>query len=144
VAVQFVPLTYVIGMESLPICAVTLVRAYPSTIPAPSARGEFTCEPVGGVMLIAGPAAREVWVHERMAPTVTWTRHEPRGGRIRQIVSERRPDAIVYTLPKKLDEKVAALHLGKLGAKLTKLTPEQSAYLGVSVEGRFKPEHYRY
>jgi adenosylhomocysteinase len=50
----------------------------------------------------------------------------------------------VYTLPKKLDEKVAALHLGKLGAKLTKLTPEQSAYLGVSVEGPFKPEHYRY
>jgi len=50
----------------------------------------------------------------------------------------------VYTLPKKLDEKVAALHLGKLGVKLTKLTPEQASYLGVSVEGPFKPEHYRY
>jgi len=50
----------------------------------------------------------------------------------------------VYTLPKKLDEKVAALHLGKLGVKLTKLTAEQASYLGVSVEGPFKPEHYRY
>jgi adenosylhomocysteinase len=50
----------------------------------------------------------------------------------------------VYTLPKKLDEKVAALHLPKLGVKLTKLTPEQAGYLGVPVEGPFKPEHYRY
>ena len=50
----------------------------------------------------------------------------------------------VYTLPKKLDEKVAALHLGKLGVKLTKLTQEQAEYLGVSAEGPFKPEHYRY
>ncbi len=53
-------------------------------------------------------------------------------------------DKKVYTLPKKLDEKVAALHLGKLGVKLTKLTKEQAEYLGVSVEGPFKPEHYRY
>ncbi len=50
----------------------------------------------------------------------------------------------VYTLPKKLDEKVAALHLPKLGVKLTKLTKEQAEYLGVSTEGPFKPEHYRY
>jgi adenosylhomocysteinase len=50
----------------------------------------------------------------------------------------------VYTLPKKLDEKVAALHLPKLGVKLTKLTKEQAEYLGVSNEGPFKPEHYRY
>ena len=50
----------------------------------------------------------------------------------------------VYTLPKKLDEQVASLHLAKLGVKLTKLTPEQASYLGVSVEGPFKPEHYRY
>jgi adenosylhomocysteinase len=50
----------------------------------------------------------------------------------------------VYTLPKKLDEKVAALHLPKLGVKLTRLTKEQSEYLGVSVDGPFKPEHYRY
>ncbi|MGO9834197.1 MAG: adenosylhomocysteinase [Polyangiaceae bacterium] len=50
----------------------------------------------------------------------------------------------VYTLPKKLDEKVAALHLPKLGVKLTKLTSEQAGYLGVPIEGPFKPEHYRY
>jgi adenosylhomocysteinase len=50
----------------------------------------------------------------------------------------------VHFLPKKLDEKVAALHLGKLGVELTKLTPEQAAYLGVSIDGPFKPEHYRY
>jgi adenosylhomocysteinase len=50
----------------------------------------------------------------------------------------------VYTLPKKLDEKVAALHLGKLGVKLTKLDKSQAEYLGVPVDGPFKPEHYRY
>jgi adenosylhomocysteinase len=50
----------------------------------------------------------------------------------------------VYTLPKHLDEKVAALHLAKLGAKLTKLTPEQSKYLGVADAGPFKADHYRY
>ena len=50
----------------------------------------------------------------------------------------------VHVLPKKLDEKVASLHLGKLGVKLTKLTKEQAEYLGVSTEGPFKPEHYRY
>jgi len=50
----------------------------------------------------------------------------------------------VYTLPKKLDEKVAFLHLEKLGVKLSKLTASQAEYLGVSVEGPFKPEHYRY
>ncbi|HVE78687.1 MAG TPA: adenosylhomocysteinase [Gemmatimonadaceae bacterium] len=50
----------------------------------------------------------------------------------------------VYTLPKKLDEKVARLHLDKLGVKLTTLTPEQAKYIGVAPEGPFKPEHYRY
>jgi adenosylhomocysteinase len=50
----------------------------------------------------------------------------------------------VYTLPKHLDEKVARLHLGKLGVKLTKLTQEQADYLGVPVEGPYKPEMYRY
>ncbi|MGK5445798.1 adenosylhomocysteinase [Micromonospora sp. URMC 105] len=50
----------------------------------------------------------------------------------------------VYVLPKHLDEKVARLHLDALGAKLTQLTKEQASYLGVSVEGPFKPEHYRY
>jgi adenosylhomocysteinase len=53
-------------------------------------------------------------------------------------------DKQVYTLPKKLDEKVALLHLEKLGAKLTTLNAEQADYIGVSVEGPFKPEHYRY
>jgi adenosylhomocysteinase len=50
----------------------------------------------------------------------------------------------VYTLPKKLDEKVARLHLGKLGVELTKLSDKQAKYLNVSAEGPFKPEHYRY
>src|SRR5688572_22479743 len=50
----------------------------------------------------------------------------------------------VYRLPKHLDEEVARLHLDKIGAKLTKLTAEQAAYLGVPVEGPYKPEHYRY
>jgi len=50
----------------------------------------------------------------------------------------------VYTLPKHLDEKVARLHLDKLGVKLTKLTPDQAAYIGVPVEGPYKPDHYRY
>ena len=50
----------------------------------------------------------------------------------------------VYTLPKLLDEHVARLHLGKLGAELTTLTPEQASYIGVAAEGPFKPEHYRY
>jgi len=50
----------------------------------------------------------------------------------------------VYTLPKKLDEEVARLHLEKIGAKLTTLTPKQADYLGVAVEGPYKPDHYRY
>jgi len=50
----------------------------------------------------------------------------------------------LYVLPKKLDEKVAALHLGKLGVKLTQLTSKQAEYLGVSSEGPFKPDAYRY
>ena len=50
----------------------------------------------------------------------------------------------VYILPKLLDEKVARLHLKKIGVKLTELKPEQAAYIGVTVEGPYKPEHYRY
>ncbi|MBT5037134.1 MAG: adenosylhomocysteinase [Rhodospirillaceae bacterium] len=53
-------------------------------------------------------------------------------------------DNKVYTLPKHLDEKVATLHLAKLGVKLTKLNAEQAAYIGVTPEGPFKPDHYRY
>ncbi|MFF9093100.1 adenosylhomocysteinase, partial [Streptomyces sp. NPDC014802] len=50
----------------------------------------------------------------------------------------------VYTLPKHLDEKVARLHLDALGVKLTRLRPEQAAYIGVDVDGPYKPDHYRY
>jgi len=50
----------------------------------------------------------------------------------------------VYRLPKKLDEEVARLHLEQIGVKLTKLTKEQADYLGVPMEGPYKPEHYRY
>ena len=50
----------------------------------------------------------------------------------------------VYRLPKKLDEEVAALHLGQIGVKLTKLSKEQADYIGVPVDGPYKPDHYRY
>jgi adenosylhomocysteinase len=50
----------------------------------------------------------------------------------------------VYVLPKNLDEKVARLHLQKIGAQLTTLTPKQAEYIGVSVDGPYKPDHYRY
>ena len=50
----------------------------------------------------------------------------------------------VYTLPKKLDEEVARLHLEKIGVKLTTLTKRQADYIGVPVEGPYKPETYRY
>ncbi len=53
-------------------------------------------------------------------------------------------DRQVYVLPKHLDEKVARLHLEKLGAHLTELTPDQADYMGVPVEGPYKPDHYRY
>ena len=55
-----------------------------------------------------------------------------------------RYDRQVYVLPKHLDEKVASLHLGRIGARVTRLTDKQSAYLGLSQDGPFKPEHYRY
>ncbi|HEY8010686.1 MAG TPA: adenosylhomocysteinase [Rudaea sp.] len=55
-----------------------------------------------------------------------------------------RYEKTVYRLPKKLDEEVARLHLDKIGVKLTKLTDAQAAYLGVDVNGPYKPEHYRY
>jgi adenosylhomocysteinase len=53
-------------------------------------------------------------------------------------------EAKVYILPKKLDEEVARLHLEKIGVKLTTLSPAQAKYLGVPVEGPYKPDHYRY
>ncbi len=57
---------------------------------------------------------------------------------------QQRHEVGVYLLAKKLDEEVARLHLAKLGAKLTRLTTEQARYIGVPVDGPFKPEHYRY
>ncbi len=66
---------------------------------------------------------------------------------IAQIELFGRPDVYekrVYTLPKHLDEKVARLHLDALGARLTEMTPQQAAYLGVPPEGPYKPDHYRY
>ena len=65
---------------------------------------------------------------------------------IAQIDIQRNPErkVSVYRLDKKLDEEVARLHLDKLGAKLTKLSQEQADYIGVPVEGPYKPEHYRY
>ena len=53
-------------------------------------------------------------------------------------------DVDVFRLPKYLDEEVARLHLEQIGVKLTKLTDEQAEYLGISTEGPYKPEHYRY
>ncbi len=61
-----------------------------------------------------------------------------------QTRTEKKYKNEVYILPKKLDEKVARLHLGKLGAKLTKLSAKQAEYLGIDTEGPYKPEHYRY
>ena len=66
---------------------------------------------------------------------------------IAQIELYTKPEAYpigVYVLPKHLDEKVARLHLDALGARLTTLRPEQAAYIGVPVEGPYKPDHYRY
>ena len=51
---------------------------------------------------------------------------------------------LVYMLPKHLDEKVAFLHLAKIGVELTELRSDQASYIGVTVDGPFKPEHYRY
>jgi adenosylhomocysteinase len=53
-------------------------------------------------------------------------------------------DKAVYVLPKHLDEEVARLHLDKLGVKLTRLTKDQADYLGMSVDGPYKPNYYRY
>jgi adenosylhomocysteinase len=50
----------------------------------------------------------------------------------------------VYRLPKKLDEEVARLHLEKIGVKLTRLSKKQAEYLGISADGPYKPDHYRY
>jgi adenosylhomocysteinase len=71
------------------------------------------------------------FTNQVLAQIELWTNHE-------------NYDIGVYTLPKKLDEEVARLHLDKLGVKLTRLTPSQAEYINVPVAGPFKPEHYRY
>jgi adenosylhomocysteinase len=63
---------------------------------------------------------------------------------IELFTNEGKYERKVYTLPKHLDEKVAMLHLEKIGVKLTKLRPDQASYIGVSEQGPFKPDHYRY
>jgi adenosylhomocysteinase len=63
---------------------------------------------------------------------------------IELFTNQGRYERKVYTLPKHLDEKVASLHLEKIGVKLTKLRPDQASYIGVSEKGPFKPDHYRY
>jgi len=63
---------------------------------------------------------------------------------IELAVNRKKYQKQVYVLPKHLDEKVASLHLGQIGARLTRLTPRQAEYLGVSPKGPFKPDHYRY
>jgi adenosylhomocysteinase len=63
---------------------------------------------------------------------------------IELFANEGKYEKKVYVLPKHLDEKVARLHLDKLGVKLTKLTEDQAAYIGVPVDGPYKPEAYRY
>jgi adenosylhomocysteinase len=70
--------------------------------------------------------------------------HQPGDGADRAHQNSGKYERKVYTLPKVLDEKVARLHLDKLGVKLTQLTESQAAYIGVPVEGPYKPEHYRY
>ncbi len=69
------------------------------------------------------------FTNQTLAQLDLWTNERPVG---------------VYTLPKKLDEEVARLHLEKIGVKLTKLTPKQADYIGVPIEGPYKPDHYRY
>ena len=61
-----------------------------------------------------------------------------------EVYSNDNYDKKVYVLPKKLDEKVARLHLDKIGVKLTKLKKNQADYIGIQEDGPFKPEHYRY
>ncbi|MHC4122202.1 MAG: adenosylhomocysteinase [Planctomycetota bacterium] len=60
------------------------------------------------------------------------------------MLAEKKLEPEVYTLPKKLDEEVARLHISSLGVELTKLTPQQAKYLNIPVEGPYKPDHYRY
>ena len=61
-----------------------------------------------------------------------------------ELIASKGQKPRVYTLPKRLDEEVARLHLARLNAKLSVLSKEQADYIGVQVDGPYKPEHYRY
>src|SRR6185436_437987 len=74
-------------------------------------------------------AQLDLWLNHQGKPTLSGFKYE---------------SGKVYTLPKKLDEEVARLHLDKLGVKLTKLSKDQASYIGVPVEGPYKTDHYRY
>ena len=71
------------------------------------------------------------FTNQVLAQIELWTNHTAYG-------------AQVYVLPKHLDEKVASLHLGKLGVAITKLSEAQAEYLGLKTEGPYKPDYYRY
>lgn len=85
------------------------------------------------LLLLTGLATRTPQLAQVIAQLELW--NERTSGRYEKKV---------YVLPKHLDEKVASLHLSKLGAKLTRLSPEQAAYINVPVDGPYKPLHYRY
>jgi adenosylhomocysteinase len=71
------------------------------------------------------------FTNQTLAQLELWTNHKAYGNE-------------VYTLPKHLDEKVASLHLAKIGVELEQLSQDQADYIGVEVKGPFKPEYYRY
>jgi adenosylhomocysteinase len=74
-------------------------------------------------------AQLDLWLNAQGKPTLSGHKYE---------------SGKVYTLPKKLDEEVARLHLEKLGVQLTRLTKEQAEYIGVNADGPYKSDHYRY
>jgi adenosylhomocysteinase len=74
-------------------------------------------------------AQLDLWLSATGKPTISGAKYE---------------NGKVYTLPKRLDEEVARLHLPKLGVRLTELSPGQASYIGVPVAGPYKAEHYRY
>ena len=94
---------------------------------------------------VRGPAAEPRQRHRAPELRDVELVRQPDDRADRAVHQDRRvPDRQVYVLPKHLDEKVARLHLDALGVKLTELTKEQAEYIGVDVEGPYKPDHYRY
>ena len=91
----------------------------------------------GRLLNLGNATGHPSFVMSAASPTRCWRRSSC-GRRASEYGNE------VYILPKHLDEKVARLHLDRIGVKLTKLKAEQADYIGVTPEGPFKPEHYRY